>query len=232
MNSLSLSLSLSLIVFCCALRTCQASHVDLCASHLLPPQRINGISTDVIYFRDQCLELFRESTVRLVVCSARPMSPGDDLPPAVIVAAPSGPRIVVVAPEVTTRSVRTYLALTIARDDAATPLGCEVRLREGSEGKIEVVVASVAKNGPASTAGLLPEDKILSINGRQVEDLPSGSAGRIYLFRLLGAGGNVTLEIMRDVAVRGIVDPSGNFTPVEKVEGSAGFAFRAMGTDV
>ena len=191
-----------------------------CRSRRFPPQRINGISTNVIYYRDQCLDLLKESRVRLAVCSSRPLSPGadnDDLPPVVIVAAPSGPRIVVVAPEVVTRSVNTYLSLTIPRDDASTPLGCEVRLREGHDGAIEVVVASVATGGPAHGAGLRAEDKVLSINGRQVEDLPSGSAGRIYIFRLLGAAGNVTLDVMRVLQVSGTVDASGSFTPEEKL---------------
>ena len=171
----------------------------------------------MIYYSDQCLDLLKESRVRLAVCSARPELSGDDnLPPVVIVAAPSGPRIVVVKPEVVTRTVKRHLTLTIPRNDAATPLGCEVRLREeSSDEPIEVVVASVAKGGPARRAGLRAGDKVKSINGRQVEDLPRGSAGRIYIFRLLGAPGSVTLDVTRAVRVRGTVDASGSFTQEE-----------------
>ena len=102
--------------------------------------------------------------------------------------------------------------VTIDRGDLANPLGLEVSLKQ-SNGTMEAWIKHVNRDGIAARHGVLAGDQVLCINDHDVEDLPSGSSGRIYLFRLLGTGLKIELMIRRVIVVHGVEDKDGNFTP-------------------
>lgn len=172
---------------------------------------IQGVNVADIYYKAQCLELLREVQVRLVISSSRPTEA--DLPQVVVAPMHHGPRLVVHAPTPATRKMTKDLVVTIARSGPNTPLGLEVATSQKAGG-MEATVKHVKREGLAVQSGVLPCDRILAINDRDVSDLPAGSSGRIYLFRLLGVG-SVTLLIRRVVIIKGHEDVHGKFTPRE-----------------
>eukprot|EP00035_Acanthoeca_spectabilis_P010895 m.192207 g.192207 ORF g.192207 m.192207 type:complete len:455 (-) comp15165_c0_seq1:308-1672(-) len=173
---------------------------------------IQGVSVSQVYYKEQCLELLRESTVRLVLATAT--EEPDPLPPMVVVA-PTGPSVIVKPPPAATQRLTKDVEIVVDRGGAGaqTSLGVEVSLQQQG-GAMQAFIKHVQRDGAAGRHGVLPNDRILAINDHDVDDLPAGSAGRIYLFRLLGSG-DVTLLLRRVVTVQGYTDHHGNFVPRE-----------------
>ena len=104
---------------------------------------------------------------------------------------------------------------------AAVPLGFDIsvtpRQRAGRAG-VQVHVKAVGASGLAATSSaasrLRVGDRVLEVNGKKMSRLPPGSAGRIYLFRLL-ASDRLELKARTTKTVVGFEDVSaGAFTPM------------------
>mmetsp|Transcript_3970 Transcript_3970/g.9999 ORF Transcript_3970/g.9999 Transcript_3970/m.9999 type:complete len:393 (-) Transcript_3970:151-1329(-) len=175
---------------------------------------IQGLSTQKIYRQAQCLELLREPQVRLVLAGVPPTEPEahmSELPPTVVVG--TGPRLVVQGPDEVTRKYVKEVMVPVIRGGKSASMGLEVLLSE-KEAVLTATIKHVKRDGLGFKSGLRGGDRVVSVNGRSVADLPCGSSGRIYLFRLLGVG-DVQIVVRRVVNVTGYEDREGNFTPTK-----------------
>eukprot|EP00041_Stephanoeca_diplocostata_P010482 m.166716 g.166716 ORF g.166716 m.166716 type:complete len:276 (-) comp18164_c0_seq2:133-960(-) len=112
---------------------------------------------------------------------------------------------------------RIAVAAALAEKPEDISLGFELSLTEIADGGLVAVVCSVALGSMAAAAlggdGMHVGDRILAVNGTSLAELPLGSAGRIYLFRLLSAK-VVQLRVCIQRLVKGYEDVrTGTFTP-------------------